>query len=74
MANSTIGHIEPFDHRKENWDSYAERFNHYLLVNDIEDEKKIVSVPDNYWQQNIRVMKEISHAWQTCGFEIPRIS
>ena len=44
MAHSTIGHIEPFDNDKENWDSYAERFKHYLLANDIEDEKKIVSV------------------------------
>ena len=44
MANSTIGHIEPFNNEKENWDSYAERFNHYLLANDIEDEKKMVSV------------------------------
>ena len=40
MANSTIGHIEPFNNEKENWDSCAERFNHYLLANDIEDEKK----------------------------------
>ena len=44
MANSSIGHIEPFNNEKENWDSYAERFNHYLLANDIEDEKKTVSV------------------------------
>ena len=44
MANSTIRHIEPLNNEKENWDSYAERFNHYLLANDIEDEKKMVSV------------------------------
>ena len=44
MANSTIGHIEPFNNEKEKWDSYAKLFNHYLLVNDIEDEKKMVSV------------------------------
>ena len=44
MANSTIGHIEPFNKEIENWDSYAERFDHYLLANDVKDEKKIVSV------------------------------
>ena len=44
MANSTIGHIKPFNNENENWNSYAERFNHYLLANDIEDEKKMVSV------------------------------
>ena len=44
MANSTIGHIEPFNNEKENWDSYVQRFNHYLLANDIEDENTMVSV------------------------------
>ena len=34
----------PFSNEKENWDSYAERFNHYLQANDTEDEKKMVSV------------------------------
>ena len=44
MANSTTGHMEPFHNEKENWDSYAERFSHYLQANDIKDEKIIVSV------------------------------
>ena len=44
MANSTIGLSDPFNNENENWDSYAERFNHHLLANDIEDEKKMVSV------------------------------
>ena len=38
MANSTVGHIEPFNKESENWDSYAERANHYLFANKITDE------------------------------------
>ena len=45
MANSTIGHIEPFSNDdSNNWDSYAERFEHYLMANAITDEKKALSV------------------------------
>ena len=44
MAISTVGHIVPFHKESENWDSYAEKANHYLLANEITEEKKMVSV------------------------------
>ena len=44
MANSTMSRIEPFKHDQENLESYAERFEQYVLANDVKDEKKLVSV------------------------------
>jgi len=41
---STIGNVEPFDSTKESWSAYTERFDQYLLANDIDDGKKVVSV------------------------------
>ena len=41
---TTIGSIESYDPAKEDWNSYAERFEQYVIANELKDEKKIVAV------------------------------
>ena len=43
MATSTLGSLEPFDTTKEDWSAYTERFDQFILANDIQGEKKIVA-------------------------------
>lgn len=36
-----IGHMDPFDESGEQWATYIERFEHYVLANEIRDAKKV---------------------------------
>lgn len=36
-----IGHMDPFDESGEQWATYIERFEHYVLANEIRDTKKV---------------------------------
>lgn len=36
-----IGHMDPFDEAGEQWATYIERFEHYILANEISDTKKV---------------------------------
>ena len=42
MATSIgfIGAPEPFDERTEDWSLYAQKFEHFLLANDVDRDKK----------------------------------
>ena len=42
-ALGLIGKIDPFDESIEPWDSYVERFEHYMTINEIGEEKKVQS-------------------------------
>ena len=41
---TTIGSIESFDSAQGDWNAYYERFEQYVIANEIKDEKKIVAV------------------------------
>ena len=41
---TTIGSIESFDSAQGGWNAYYERFEQYVIANEIKDEKKIVAV------------------------------
>lgn len=41
---TTIGSIESYDPAKEDWSSYSERFEQYVIANELKDEKRIVAV------------------------------
>ena len=38
---ATIGHIDAFDETMEQWDTYIERFEHFINANYIKDEKRV---------------------------------
>ena len=40
---ATLGTIESFNPSIEDWNAYSERFEQYVIANDIKDEKKIVA-------------------------------
>ncbi|XP_068738454.1 uncharacterized protein [Montipora capricornis] len=40
---ATLGTIESFNPSLEDWNAYSERFDQYVIANDIKDEKKIVA-------------------------------
>ena len=40
---ATLGIIESFNPSTEDWNAYSERFDQYVIANDIKDEKKIVA-------------------------------
>ena len=40
---ATLGSIESFKPGSEDWNAYSERFDQYVIANDIKDEKKIVA-------------------------------
>ena len=40
---ATLGSIESFKPGSEDWHAYSERFDQYVIANDIKDEKKIVA-------------------------------
>ena len=40
---ATLGSIESFRPGSEDWNAYSERFDQYIIANDIKDEKKIVA-------------------------------
>ena len=37
-----IGHIDTFDESVEQWATYVERFEHFVLANEIEEDKRVV--------------------------------
>ena len=41
---STIGSIESYDQAKEDWSSYTERFDQFVIANDLKEEKRIMAV------------------------------
>ena len=41
---TAIGSIESFDSGQGNWNAHYERFEQYVITNEIKDEKKIVAV------------------------------
>ena len=43
-TSAQIGHIEPFEIGSDDWDSYAERLDQFMLANGIDDDKKKVAV------------------------------
>ena len=43
MATSTKGCMESYDPATEYWNAYTERFDQYVLANDVKDTKKIVA-------------------------------
>ena len=40
MANSTIGNVNAFYASKEKWSAYTERFEHFVIVYDIDADKE----------------------------------
>ena len=41
---TTIRSIESYDPANEDWSSYSERFEQYVIANELKDEKRIVAV------------------------------
>ena len=45
---ATLGSIESFNPSLEDWNAYSERFEQYVIANEIKDEKKIVATFLNF--------------------------
>ena len=43
MAVNTLGHIDNFDVKNDNWNEYVEILEQYFYANDIDDEKKQIA-------------------------------
>ena len=44
MANTQIGHIEPFEMDSDDWELYPEKLDQFMLANGINDNKKSQSL------------------------------
>lgn len=70
---STIGSIESYDQAKEDWLSYAERFEQFVIANDLKEEKMIMSVfLTSVGSKVYNLLRDLLAHRETVGLEVER--
>ena len=57
---ATLGHMDPFDVKNDDWSLYTERLGQFFVANDIADDKKKVAVLLSGRNSGVRIVAQFA--------------